>query len=307
MEHNHHHHAHSHSHGPKSYNRAFAIGISLNVIFVILEATYGFLAHSLSLMADAGHNLSDVLGLLLAWGAAYLATQKPSKKYTYGLRSSSILAALGNALFLLIAVGGIAWEAVQRFSNHEPVVANTVMIVAGIGIFINGFTAMLFMSGRKKDLNLNGAYLHMLSDAVVSLGVVIAGLIIKFTGITWIDPVVSLLICVVIIWGTWGLLRDSLKLALNGVPENIDTEKVLSHLKGIGSVSEVHDLHIWAMSTTETALTAHLVMPSGHPGDAFLKRLRHELDHHFSINHVTIQIEMGDQNIICELAPDDVV
>lgn len=297
----------NHDHGPVSYTKAFAIGIALNTVFVIIEAGYGFSSHSLALMADAGHNLSDVLGLILAWGATYLATKKPSRKFTYGFRSSSILAALANAVFLLIAIGGIAWEAIQRFSDPHPIGASTVMIVAGIGIFINGATALLFMSGRKSDLNLKGAYLHMLSDAVISAGVVVAGLIISFTGFNLIDPVVSLVISVVIVWGTWGLLRDSVKLALNAVPESVDGEAVLSYLKGLKEVNEVHDLHIWAMSTTETALTAHLIMKAGHPGDKFLKGLSHQLEHQFGINHTTVQIELADDGLPCELAPDEVV
>ena len=306
-DHSHNHNDHAHQHGPANYNMAFAVGITLNLGFVFIESFYGYLSHSLALMADAGHNLSDVLGLLLAWGATYLATKKPSKKYTYGFRSSSILAALANAIFLLVAVGGIAWEAIHRFNNQEQVGTSTVMVVAGIGILINGFTAFLFMSGRKKDLNLKGAYLHMLSDALVSVGVVIAGLIISLTGLNWIDPLVSLIIAVIIIAGTWGLLRDSVQLALNAVPENINQEKVMLYLKELPLVSEVHDLHIWAMSTTETALTAHIIIKSGHPGDLFLKKLRHELEHDFGIHHVTVQIEMGDANEKCEMAPDEVV
>ncbi len=298
---------HSHHHGPANYTKAFAIGITLNFVFVIIEAGYGYTSHSLALMADAGHNLSDVLGLLLAWGATYLATKKPSRKFTYGFRSSSILAALANAVFLLIAVGGIAWEAIQRFGEPHPVGATTVMAVAGIGILINGVTALLFMSGRKSDLNLKGAYLHMLSDAIVSAGVVVAGLVISFTGLNWIDPVVSLVISLVIVWGTWGLLRDSAKLALNAVPDSINGEEVFSYLKNLKDVTEVHDLHIWAMSTTETALTAHLIMKAGHPGDKFLKNLSHHLEHDFGINHPTVQIELADDGSPCELAPDEVV
>lgn len=305
--HDHKHDHHGHNHGPVSYTKAFAIGITLNLAFVIIEAGYGFTSHSLALMADAGHNLSDVLGLVLAWGATYLATKKPSRKFTYGFRSSSILAALANAVFLLIAIGGIAWEAIQRFNDPHPVGASTVMIVAGIGIVINGATALLFMSGRKSDLNLKGAYLHMLSDAFVSVGVVVAGLIISLTGLNWIDPVVSLVISAVIVWGTWGLLRDSVKLALNAVPDSIDGEAVLSYFKGLKDVTEVHDLHIWAMSTTETALTVHLIMKAGHPGDKFLKRLSHHLDHEFGINHPTVQIELSDDGQSCALAPDDIV
>lgn len=302
-----HNHAHGHSHGPANYNTAFAVGIALNTIFVVVESVYGYLSHSLALMADAGHNLSDVLGLLLAWGATYLATRKPSRKFTYGLRSSSILAALANAVLLLVAIGGIAWEAISRFNDPQPVGASTIMIVAGIGILINGATALLFMSGRKSDLNLKGAYLHMLSDAVVSVGVVIAGLIISYTALNWIDPVVSLVICAVIVWGTWGLLKDSVKLALNAVPESIDSAAVLTHLKTQKGVFEVHDLHIWAMSTTEIALTAHLIIKGGHPGDAFLDKLSHELERDFGIHHATLQIEVGDHSVTCRLAPDEVV
>jgi cobalt-zinc-cadmium efflux system protein len=298
---------HGHNHGPVSYTQAFAVGILLNFAFVLIEAGYGYASHSLALMADAGHNLSDVLGLILAWGATYLATKKPSRKFTYGFRSSSILAALGNAVFLLIAIGGIAWEAIGRFNDPHPVGAATVMIVAGIGIVINGATALLFMSGRKSDLNLKGAYLHMLSDALVSAGVVVAGFAISLTGLNWIDPVVSLVISAVIVWGTWGLLRDSVKLALNAVPESIDGDMVLSYLRALPDVTEVHDLHIWAMSTTETALTAHLIMKTGHPGDKFLKNLSHHLEHNFEIHHVTVQIEMGEAGFACSLAPDEVV
>lgn len=300
-------HSHNHSHGPVNYNTAFAVGIVLNTIFVVVESVYGYLSHSLALMADAGHNLSDVLGLLLAWGATYLATRKPSRKFTYGLRSSSILAALANAVLLLVAIGGIAWEAIGRFNDPQPVGTSTVMIVAGIGILINGATALLFRSGRKGDLNLKGAYLHMLSDAVVSAGVVIAGLIISVTSFYWIDPVVSLVISAVIIWGTWGLLKDSVKLALNAVPESVDSDAVLSFLKSQKGVTEVHDLHIWAMSTTEIALTVHLIITGGHPGDAFLASLSHKLEHDFGIHHATVQVEIGDAGARCRLAPDEVV
>jgi cobalt-zinc-cadmium efflux system protein len=306
-DHSHNHSHEHHHHGPANYNVAFSVGIFLNFSFVIIESLYGYFSNSLALMADAGHNLSDVLGLLLAWGAAYLATKRPSKKYTYGFRSSSILAALANSIFLLVAVGGIAWESFHRFHNQEPIATTTVMIVAGIGVFVNGITALLFMSGRKKDLNLKGAYLHMMADAGISVGVVIAGLIIKYTGLNWIDPVVSLIISVIIIAGTWGLLKDSIKLALNAVPENVDSEGVMKFLKTLPAVNEVHDLHIWAMSTTETALTAHVIMQSGHPGDQFLKNARHELEHDFGIHHVTLQIEVGDTHEKCELAPDEVL
>lgn len=308
--HNHghsHNHSHGHHHGPVNYSKAFAVGISLNFLFVLIEAGYGVASGSLALIADAGHNLSDVLGLVVAWGAAYLATKKPSRKFTYGLRSSSILAALANSLFLLIAIGGIVWEAVHRFNEPKSVSSSTVMIVAGIGILINGITAMMFMSGRKHDLNIKGAYLHMLSDAFISAGVVIAGFAMSLTGYNWIDPVVSLIISGIIVLGTWGLLKDSVKLALNAVPESINGEQVLQYLKSLPMVSEVHDLHIWGMSTTENALTAHLVMKSGHPGDHFLKNVSHHLEHEFGINHTTIQIELADDGKPCLLAPDEVI
>lgn len=306
MGQNHDHGSPGHSdHGPANYNRAFAIGIGLNLTFVVIEGVYGYLSDSLALIADAGHNLSDVLGLFLAWAAAYLASKKPSEKYTYGFRSSSILAALANALLLLVAVGAIAWEAVRRFAEPHPVAATTVMIVAGIGIVINGVTAMLFMSGRKRDLNLKGAYLHMLSDALVSAGVVVAGSVMTFTSWQWLDPVVSLVISAVIVLGTWGLLKDSVRLALHAVPRNIDPGKVLSFLKGMSLVKDVHDLHIWPISTTETAMTVHLVLPEGHPGDKFLRNLGDELEHDFGIQHATIQIEVGDISGVCPLAPAD--
>lgn len=298
---------HDHTHAPANYNRAFAAGIALNVIFVVVESLYGYISHSLALMADAGHNLSDVLGLLIAWGATHLATRKPSGPYTYGFKGSSILAAMANAVLLLVAVGGIAWEAIQRFSDPHPVSASTVMVVAGVGILINGITALLFMSGRKHDLNLKGAYLHMLSDAVVSVGVVVAGLIIGLTGYNWIDPIVSLVIGGVIVWGTWSLLVDSIKLALNAVPGTIDIEAVKAFLQKRPAVTEVHDVHIWGMSTTETALTAHIVVPGRHPGDQFLHDLCHELEHNFGIHHSTVQIEIADTKKTCALAPDDVV
>lgn len=305
---NHHGHgAHNHAHGPTNYNAAFAIGILLNFGFVITEATYGYWANSLALMADAGHNLSDVLGLILAWGASWLATHKPSRRYTYGLRSSSILAALANALLLLLAVGGIVWEAIERFRNPSPIIGNTVIIVAGIGILINSITALLFMSGRKGDLNIRGAYLHMAADALVSLGVVIAGVIIAYTNWNWLDPLISLLISAVIVIGTWQLLRDSLHLAIQGVPSNIDVEKLRVYLAGLTGVSAIHDLHIWPISTTETALTVHLVMPSGHPGDGFLWQLAAKMKATYKIQHSTIQIELSDSLHRCDLESDDVV
>jgi cobalt-zinc-cadmium efflux system protein len=299
-------HGHAHAHAPASFGAAFAIGTALNVGFVIVEATYGFLANSTALLADAGHNLSDVFGLLVAWGASVLAKRAPTPRYTYGLRSTSILAALFNAMFLLTAVGAIAWEAVQRFASPEPVAGTTVMIVAAIGILVNGVTAWLFASGRKADINIRGAFLHMAADAVVSAGVVVAGGIILLTQWHWIDPAVSLVICVIIMWSTWSLLKDSVQMSLSAVPPGVDEVDVRSFLENLPGVTNMHDLHIWAMSTTETALTCHLVIPGGHPGDQFIMNACHELEHRFGIAHVTIQIEISE-GTVCHLAPDNVV
>lgn len=308
-DHSHHHHAHNHgdhNHAPTSFGRAFAIGILLNSGFIVAEVIYGISANSLSLLADAGHNASDVLGLFMAWGAVLLAKRKPSERYTYGLQSSSILAALANAVLLLVACGGISWEAVLRFSNPEPIASNTVMIVAAIGIAINGITALLFMSGSKDDLNIRAAFLHMAADALVSLGVVISGAVMAYTGWLWLDPLVSIAIALVIILGTWGLLKDSFGLALHAAPKHISTLKVKEYLASLTEVKEVHDLHIWAMSTNETAMSAHLLVKNAHPGDKFLRDVAHILEHDFRIGHSTIQIEIGDHTE-CNLAPDDVV
>ncbi len=300
-------HNHGHEHAPTNYSRAFAIGTALNIGFVIIEATYGYLAHSLALIADAGHNLSDVLGLLLAWGASALARRPPTRRYTYGLRSTSILAALFNAIFLLLAMGGITTEALQRFSNPEPVAGGTVIGVATVGIVINTITALMFMSGRKGDLNIRGAFWHMAADAMVSAGVVLAGIAIMTTGWLWFDPVVSLIIVAVVVVGTWQLLRDSVNLALDAVPEGIEPQAVQTYLAELPGVVQVHDLHIWAMSTKDTALTAHLVIPSGYPGDAFLTQTCKALHDHFGIEHATLQVEMGDPNHPCVLEPNHVV
>jgi cobalt-zinc-cadmium efflux system protein len=300
-------HGHAHSHVPASYGRAFAIGITLNVIFVVTEWVFGALSHSLALMADAAHNLGDVLGLLVAWGGMRLAQRLPSERFTYGLRGSSILAALTNAVVLLLVTGGLAWEAIQRLTDPQPVVGGIVIAVALVGVLINSVTAWLFMSGSKHDLNLRGAYLHMAADAAVSLGVAVAGILVLFTGWLWLDPLVTLVLVAVIIAGTWGLLRDSLTLALQGVPESIDAAEVRAYLAGLQGVSEVHDLHIWAMSTTENALTVHLVMPGGHPGDAFLQHAMHDISHRFGIHHSTLQVELSDSGQACGLAPDSVV
>ena len=286
-------HSHAHSHAPADFGRAFAIGIILNTGFVIVEAVYGLISGSMALIADAGHNLSDVLALLLAWGASIAAKRAPSDRFTYGFKSSTILAALANAGLLLVAIGAITFETINRISEPAPVEGMTVVIVAGIGILINAGTAMLFMRGRKHDLNIRGAYLHMAADALVSVGVVLAGIVILLTGAWWIDPLTSLVIVAVIGWSTWGLLKDSVKMGLLGVPEGISEQDVRGFLAGLNGVEAVHDLHIWPMSTTETALTAHLVMPGGHPGDVFLHEISEELKHHHRINHATIQIEQA--------------
>lgn len=299
--HSHNHHGHSHAHGhshghghahaPADFGRAFAIGIVLNGAFVLVEATYGFLSGSMALVADAGHNLSDVLSLLLAWAAAAAARKPPSDKFTYGYKSSTILAAMANAGLLLVAIGAILFETLNRLTNPAEVEGWTMIVVASIGIVINTATALLFLRGRHDDLNIRGAFLHMVADALVSLGVVIAGVAILLTGATWIDPVTSLLIVAVIAWGTWGLLKDSVKMGLLAVPEGISEGEVRAYLSRLSGVVAVHDLHIWPMSTTETAMTAHLVMPAGHPGDDFLREIAHELQHQHGIGHATIQIE----------------
>jgi len=289
------------------FDRAFAIGVALNTGFVLVEWTFGVLANSLALIADASHNFGDVLGLLLAWGAAALARRRPSPRFTYGLRSSTILAALANAALLLVITGGIAWEAILRFRNPASIDAPVVIWVAALGIAVNTATALLFLSGRKQDLNLRGAYLHMAADAAVSLGVVIAGLLTLATAWSWLDPVVSLAIVAVILLGTWGLLRDATRLALHAVPEGVDPANVRRFLERQPGVEEVHDLHIWGMSTTETALTAHLVMPGGYPGDAFIAELADRMDRDFGIAHATLQVETGAGAQPCALAPDHVV
>ena len=298
-------HNHSHSHAPEDFRMAFAIGTALNVALVILQAAYGILGNSMALLADAGHNLGDVFGLVLAWAASAAAKKTPSLRYTYGFRSSSILAALANAIILLIAVGAIALEAVQRFGSPEPVAATSVMIVAAIAILVNGGTALLFMKGQG-DLNVRGAFLHMAADAAISLGVLLSAFLILKTGWLWVDPLVSLIISAIIVWGTWGLLRQSFDLALHAVPASIDPAEVRGFLASLDGVERIHDLHIWAMSTTETALTCHLVMPGGHPGDAFLARASDALHDKFRIEHSTLQIECGDADA-CALAPDSVV
>jgi cobalt-zinc-cadmium efflux system protein len=287
---------HGHSHAPANFGHAFAIGTALNLAFVAVEAAFGIASGSVALLADAGHNLADVLGLLIAWAAAELSKVPASKRFTYGLGGSSILAALANAIFLFVAVGAIAWEAVRRLGAPPEIDARALIWVAAAGIVINGATALMFASGRKGDINIRGAFLHMALDALVSAGVVVAGIAIYYTRLEWIDPVVSLVVVAIILWSSWGLFRDSLGMALQAVPPGIDADKVSALLSGQPGVSRLHDLHIWPMSTTKSALTAHLVMPGGHPGDAFLHDLQHALEHEFRISHATFQIEVGDGN-----------
>ena len=303
-------HAHLHVHHPAGradYGRAFAVGIVLNLAYVITEATFGALSGSLALLADAGHNLGDVLALALSWGAAMLSRREPSGRFTYGLRSSSILAALANAIILLVVTGGIAWEALWRLSHPIAVAGGTVAWVAAAGILVNGATALLFARDRQRDLNLKSAFLHMAADALVTAGVVIAGIVIALTGLLWLDPAVSLVISAVIVYATWDLIRGAISLALDAVPEGIDAAAVRAHLAAMPGVAAIHDLHIWGMSTTETALTCHLVMPGGHPGDAALGQVARELDERFGIHHATIQIELADSGEVCALTPEHVV
>jgi cobalt-zinc-cadmium efflux system protein len=296
-----------HSHGPPTNNGAFAIGVVLNLGFVVAEVFYGLAAHSLALISDAGHNLSDVFCLLLAWGATYLTRTAPTKRRTYGWRRSSILAALINAIVLLVVVGGITVEAIRRFAHPETVAGGTVMAVAAAGIVINTISAWLFMAGRKSDLNLKGAFLHMAGDAVVSVGVVIAAFAIRMTGWHWLDPAVSLAIGAVIVWGTWGLLKESINLSMDAVPEGIDPHAVEDYLAGLHGVTAVHDLHIWAMSTTEVALTVHLVMEEAPRNDLFLHDVCDELRVRFGIGHATTQIECGNCDRSCQQAAVHVV
>jgi cobalt-zinc-cadmium efflux system protein len=289
--HGHGHGHHGHSHAPASFDRAFAIGIGLNIAYVLAEAGAGLWTGSVALLADAGHNLSDVLGLAVAWGGATLAKRGPTKRFTYGFKGSTILAALLNALLLLVALGAIALEAVQRIGDPPPLAGLTVSAVAGIGILVNAFTAWLFASGRKGDVNVRAAYLHMLSDAAVSAAVVVAGAVIWATGIGWIDPVISLVIAALIFWQTWGLLRETVEMSLSAVPRGIDYDAVEQALAALPGVTGIHDLHIWPMSTTEPVLTAHLLMPLGLPNDDFLAQAQAMLHNRFGIGHTTLQVE----------------
>ncbi len=300
MSHSHNHHHHE----INNYNRSFTIGITLNVIFVIIEVTYGLLADSLALIADAGHNLSDVISLLLAWGASYLATKHPTHTRTYGLRKVTIMASLFSAVLLFVALGGIAWESLERLSSPQPVNGFIIIVVAAIGVVINTATALLFVKGQKHDLNIRAAYLHMAADAAISLGVVIAGIAIMLTGWLWLDPAISLGIAVIILFGTWRLLKDSIDLSIDAVPQGIDVTLIKNYLSGLENVSDIHDLHVWALSTTEIALTVHLVTASEFIDNCFLQEIQKYLHHHFNIGHTTIQIENEKDNYVCILNRD---
>lgn len=311
MAHQHDHHDHSHAHGgsghshaPDSFGVAFAVGVVLNTAFVVAELVFGYAANSLALISDAVHNFSDVIALMLAWVAGWLARKQPTEQHTYGYRRASILAALVNAGLLLIAVGGIAVEAINRIAEPAAVAGATVVAVAALGIVVNGGTALMFMRGRHGDLNIRGAFLHMAADAAVSLGVVAAACVILLTGWQWLDPAISLSIAAIVLVSGWGLARDSVNLALDGVPKGIELSGVRDYLDGLDGVTEVHDLHIWAMSTNETALTAHLVRPGGYE-DSFLHGVCEQLSHRFNIQHATLQIETGSD--VCRLAPAEVV
>ena len=283
--------SHDHTHGTGNYNRSFAIGVILNIVFVAIEASYGIFADSLALIADAGHNLSDVVSLLLAWGASVLATKAATEKRTYGFRKATIMASLISAILLLVALGGITWEAIGRFFNPKPVEGMTVIVVAAIGVAINTLTALLFVKGQKHDLNIRGAFLHMAADAGVSLGVVVAGIFIIAKGWLWIDPVVSLMIVAVILVGTWGLLRDSINYAMDAVPDSIDIPAIKNYLMSFDHVNRIHDLHVWPLSTTEIALTVHIVVNDNSLDNNFLRNLQQHLHDHFGIEHSTIQVE----------------
>ncbi|KXV05571.1 cation transporter [Caballeronia megalochromosomata] len=306
-----HSHGHDHAHGhghhhhqapQEGQGRTFAIAVGLNVVIVIVQAVYGFLAHSTALLADAGHNLSDVLGLLLAWGAVWLGKRQPNARYTFGLGSSSILASLANAALLLFACGAIVLESIQRLLNPAPVAGLDVFIVATLGMIVNGFSAWLFMRGSKEDLNVRGAFLHMAADAAISAAVAVSGLIILFTGASWLDPLMSLIVVSVIVYGTWGLGRDAMRLAMAAVPPSVDLRRIEQYLTQLPGVRDVHDLHVWALSTTENALTVHLVMPQGHPGDAFVQGVVTTLRSDYSMHHATVQVEFGEACHACVLS-----
>ncbi len=301
--HGHKHQGHNHDHAPKDFGRAFALGLALNTGFVVLEAAYGFIGNSMALLADAGHNLGDVLGLVVAWAGMTLAKRGPSARFTFGLGKSSVLAALINVMLLLVAIGAITFEAIQRLMHPEPVATTMVMIVAAAGVVVNGVTAWMFASGSKGDINIRATFLHMAADAGISAGVVLAGLVIALTGLVWIDPMMSLLLNVVIFWGTWGTLKSAATMALSGVPEATNLEEVRAALLRLPDVREVCDLHIWPLSTKDIALSCHLVMPAGHPGDAFLTEASRVMKARFSINHPTFQIDLERRHDRCPLHP----
>lgn len=300
------HHDHGAHAAPRDFGKAFVIGIALNVGFVIIEVVYGLVANSMALLADAGHNFGDVLGLVLAWIAAALAQRPPSQTHTYGLRRATILAALANAMLLLVAVGAIILEAVRRLLEPATVAGETVIWVAAVGIVVNGVTAWLFAAGRKSDINIRGAFLHMAYDALVSLGVVVAGVVVLLTGWSLIDPLVSLVVAAVILLGGWGLLRDSIGMSLDAVPAGLQLSRIDAFLRAQPGVSAIHDLHVWSISTTQRALTCHCVMLGGHPGDAFLAKLAQDLNQQFNVDHATVQIEIHAHSA-CALEPDHVV
>ncbi|NOW47306.1 cobalt-zinc-cadmium efflux system protein [Novosphingobium sp. SG751A] len=321
--HHHHHHDHGESHGGKDHHghhhggghhhgsgathgTAFAVATSLNILFVVIETAAGFIGHSTALLADAGHNLSDVLSLLLAWGASRLAARAPSRRFTYGMKSASILAALANAALLWVALGAILIETLQKFASPEPAAAGLMMAVAAAGIAVNGLSALLFARGSKDDLNLRAAFQHLMADAAVSAGVVLAGLAIHFTAWNWIDPVTSLAITLMIALGSWSMLKESVQMGLLAVPASVNEEKLRAFLLARPGIAALHDLHVWPISTTDTAMTAHITMPAGHPGDAFLHALAHDLEHDFGIGHATIQVET-DGGHECALHSDEVV
>jgi cobalt-zinc-cadmium efflux system protein len=293
--------SHDHDHAVANYNRAFAIGIALNLVFVLIEASYGVLARSLALIADAGHNLSDVASLMLAWGASVLAGKSSTETRTYGFRKVTIMASLTGAILLLVALGGISWEALKRVMQPQPVAGATIIVVAAIGVVINTITALLFASGQKNDLNIRSAFLHMSADAGISLGVVVAGVIIMWKGWLWVDPVISLLIVVVILAGTWSLLRDSINLVIDAVPQGIDMAGIRDYLTGLDNVSRIHDLHVWALSTTEIALTVHLVVTDESLSNELLHRVQRHLHDRYGIEHSTIQVETEDEQYSCML------
>lgn len=305
--HNCNHDHHNHTPIPKDYNKAFIFGVFFNLSFVIVEGFYGYFSHSLALMADAGHNLSDVAGLFIAWGALWLSNQKPTTHYTFGLRKSSIFSAFFNAVFLMIAVGIIIWEALHRLWHPSVIEYKTVMVIAGVGIVINTITALLFFKDRHSDINIKGAYMHMAADALISAGVVVSAAVISYTSWNWLDPVVSIIISLIIIYGTWDLLKTSMRLSMDAVPFEIDPLEVKKYLEGIEDVTDVHDLHIWAMSTTETAMSAHLTVKKHSLANSKLVKISHQLKDKFNIHHPTIQIELFEENFECHLKPEDVL